>query len=465
MGARVAAAGSIVVATATLATLALLTARDLLYVTGSLLTGALGISALWIAATNRRWRWWAAVAATLLVGGAVAILVIDRRGIVAVSVALAGILGAWALGTVALRWEVRRVLDERWHPVPAARRGVVIMNPRSGDGKVARCNLVDEAGRRGIEAVVLETGNDLAQLAEDAAARGADALGMAGGDGSQAVVAAVAAAHDLPFVCIPAGTRNHFALDCGIDRSDPVKALDAFGPARETTIDLGEVNGEVFVNNVSLGLYARIVASAEYREAKQRTVAEMLPDLLGPDAGPPGLTVDGPDGPIHGAQVVQVSNNPYSLSSLSGFGSRPRLDTGALGVATLSIHRPSDLNRLIALEVAGHPERYEGWRQWTTGELVVMDSPPVAIAADGEARLRTPPLHFVIRPGALRIRIAHGQPGASPAFLLAPVGVSTLLGLSRIVRGRPSGIVPPDLRAGSLEDDGCYGTRATPWST
>ena len=105
---------------------------------------------------------------------------------------------------------------------------------------------------------------------------------MAGGDGSQAVVAAVAADHGLPFVCIPAGTRNHLAADLGIDRAHPASALDAFGSARETTIDLAEANGEVFVNNVSLGLYARIVASEQYREAKRRTVAEMLPELLGP---------------------------------------------------------------------------------------------------------------------------------------------------------------------------------------
>ena len=153
--------------------------------------------------------------------------------------------------------------------------------------------------------------------------RGADALGMAGGDGSQAVVAAVAAEHGLPFVCIPAGTRNHLALDLGIDRDDPVGALDAFGSARESTIDLAEVNGEVFVNNVSLGLYAQVVASAEYRWAKRRTVAEMLPDLVGPDAASFGLSVDGPDGPVTSAQLIQISNNPYTLSSLAGFGSRP----------------------------------------------------------------------------------------------------------------------------------------------
>ena len=94
---------------------------------------------------------------------------------------------------------------------------------------------------------------------------------MAGGDGSQAVVAAVPAAHDLPFVCVPAGTRYHFGLlDLGVDRDDVVGSLDAYGAARQARIDLGDVNGQVFVNNVSLGVYGRIVASDEYRDAKLR---------------------------------------------------------------------------------------------------------------------------------------------------------------------------------------------------
>ena len=214
-----------------------------------------------------------------------------------------------------------------------------------------------------------------------------------------------------------------------------------------TTIDLADVNGEVFVNNVSLGLYPRIVASENYREAKRRTVAEMLPDLLGPDAAPSGLAVDGPDGPVMGAQVIQVSNNPYSLSSLTGFGSRPRLNAGTLGVATLSISRTSEVNRLVAMEAAGHPERYEGWRQWTAHDLEVRGPPSLAAAVDGEARTWEPPLRITIRPGALRVRIAVGQSGASPALLRAPVAVSTIVGLVRLVRGRPSGIVARERQA------------------
>ena len=128
-----------------------------------------------------------------------------------------------------------------------------------------------EARRRGIEPIVLQPGDDLLELAEDAIARGAQVIGMAGGDGSQALVATVAARHDVAHVCIPAGTRNHFALDLGLDRDDVVGALDAFTDGVERRIDLARVNDRVFVNNASLGVYAKVVQSEAYRDAKLET--------------------------------------------------------------------------------------------------------------------------------------------------------------------------------------------------
>ena len=110
---------------------------------------------------------------------------------------------------------------------------------------------------------------------------------MAGGDGSQAVVAAIAAEHELPYACIPSGTRNHFALDLGVDREDVVGALDALvDGAGERYVDLGEVNGRVFVNNVSLGVYAEAVSQDSYREAKLRTLLDTLAETLGPGGEP-----------------------------------------------------------------------------------------------------------------------------------------------------------------------------------
>ena len=118
----------------------------------------------------------------------------------------------------------------------------------------------------------------------------------------------------------------------------------SLGRLTKASVDLAEVNGTVFVNNMSLGLYAEFVSSDQCRQAKRRTVAKMLPGLLGPGATPSGLRLDGPEGLITDVQAVEVSNNPYTLRSVIGFGSRAWLDTGTLGVASLAIKRPSDVN-------------------------------------------------------------------------------------------------------------------------
>ena len=160
--------------------------------------------------------------------------------------------------------------------------------------------------------MVLQPGEELVALAEAAVAGGADVIGMAGGDGSLALVAGVAARHQVPMVVVPAGTRNHLAMDLGLDRGDVVGALDAYGAAVERAVDLGDVNGRPFVNNVSLGLYAEIIRSPAYRDAKLDTTLSALPGLLGPGSAPFDLRFTDPAGKRHtGAHLVQVSNNRY----------------------------------------------------------------------------------------------------------------------------------------------------------
>ena len=177
--------------------------------------------------------------------------------------------------------------------VPAPSHAVLFFNPKSGGGKAERFKLADEARARGIEPIELGPPWDLEALVRGALDRGADALAMAGGDGSQAIVAAIAAERELPYACIPAGTRNHFALDLGVDRDDVIGALDAFVDGGERIVDLAEVNGRVFVNNVSLGVYAESVQKQEYRDAKIRTILDTVPDMLGPAEA--SSTCAGPD--------------------------------------------------------------------------------------------------------------------------------------------------------------------------
>jgi diacylglycerol kinase family enzyme len=160
--------------------------------------------------------------------------------------------------------------------VTGSGRAVLLLNPRSGGGKAARPGLADLARRSGADVVAVRPGDDLGELAEDLAAGGAGVLGVAGGDGSMAPVAAVASRHGLPFVCVSAGTRNHFALDLGLDPNDLAHAMTAFRRGVEVRVDLGEVNGQVFVSNVSLGIYAALVRSRHYRRSKVRAVLDEL---------------------------------------------------------------------------------------------------------------------------------------------------------------------------------------------
>ena len=309
-------------------------------------------------------------------------------------------------------------------PHPAPQRPVLFYNPKSGGGKAQRFALADEARARGIEPVELRLDDDLEQLVRAAVADGADAIAMAGGDGSQAIVAAVAAEHDLPYACVPAGTRNHFALDLGVDRDDVVGALDAFVDGGERRVDLAEVNGRVFVNNVSLGLYAEAVQRPGYREAKLRTLLDTVPDVLGPEGGGLDLRWSGPGGHEHrGGAAILVSNNRYRLGRAVGSGTRPRIDDGLLGitVAGSSIGGGGD-GRL--------PQR--PWREWTAPAFEVDAADPVPAGIDGEAVRLEPPLRFHIRSGVLRVRVARQHPGASPSASM-PEGIGpSLRTLARI---------------------------------
>jgi diacylglycerol kinase family enzyme len=295
--------------------------------------------------------------------------------------------------------------------IPGARVGpsthpVLLANPRSGGGTAERVALADEAHRRGIEYVVLGPGDDLQRRAEEAVQRGADVLGMAGGDGSQGLVAQVALAHDLAFVCVPVGTRNHFAKDLGLDPGDPVAALDAFGDAEEIRIDLGLVADRVFVNNVSFGVYAMIVGTAGYRENKPVTAWQVLPSVLGPEAGPVDLRFTGPDGRERtGFQLILVSNGPYRFTADSRFGSRERMDLGVLGIVAARAGEGDDFPAFAAAWWAGQRDSSGAWLQWEASEFEVRSAGPIPAGVDGEALVFDPPLRLRSLPGPLRVRV------------------------------------------------------------
>ncbi len=396
------------------------------------------VMAGWTALVNRGAA--RAVAAGVSIVALVALVVLLVLGS---PVRLALLVGLVLISTAAARVALGHDLAHRHAGVQSvgpAHRGVLIMNRWSGGGKVDKFDLETEARRHGVTPIVLQRGDDLRALAEQAVAEGADVIGMAGGDGSQALVADVARRHDVAFVCVPAGTRNHFALDLGLDRADVAAALEAYGDAVERRVDLALLGDRVFVNNASLGVYATVVQSRSYRDAKLATTAQVLPDLLGPGAARLDLRYAGPDGkPAPLADIVLVSNGAYRLESLNGFGTRERLDAGVLGIVAVTVDNARDLPVLLAAEASGHVDRFRGYRSWTTPELEIDSAQQlVDVGVDGEALRLPPPLRFRSLPGALRVRTPINAPGVAPAAV-APHGVGLAsVALLRVLSGRPA---------------------------
>jgi diacylglycerol kinase family enzyme len=379
---------------------------------------AAAVLAMWFAVTRTGARRLLAGLLALIAVVAFVLVSLSSSGLVSILFRVALVLAAVALIRDVVAHHPGLLGSDAPPPrtVPPARHGVLIMNMKSGGGKAERSGLEGHCRARGIDGVVLQPGDDLVDLAESAVNGGADVIGMAGGDGSQALVASVAARRDVAMVVVPAGTRNHLALDLGLDRDDVVGALDAFGEAVEQPMDLAEVNGRVFVNNVSLGLYATIVRSPEYRAAKVDTALGALPAALGPGSTPFDLRFTGPDGEPHlGAHVVQVSNNPYGRTA-GARTIRPHLDTGHLGVVALVLDGDRAAGSFMAAIAVNRPERFPGFLAWEPTTFQVDSEGEIDVGLDGEALRMETPLRFTVRPAVLRIRRAAWATSRSPTL-------------------------------------------------
>lgn len=365
--------------------------------------------------------WWAiarrgvlrAAGAVLAVGAPVAVVVLAYHAHALLLSVI--VLVLWLAAFVCARAALRAARPPKPMPAretPPPRRPVLIMNPKSGGGKVGRFRLAERAEELGAEVILLDTSaeQDVADLARGAVADGADLLGVAGGDGTQALVAAVAVEHGLPFLVVSAGTRNHFAMDLGLDREDPATCLDALRDGVELTVDLGRVGDRPFVNTVSFGAYAAIVQSPEYRDAKTATALDALPDLLmGADG--PHLTADAGGRRIDAPQALLVSNNPYAGADPVNLGRRPRLDRGVLGVLGIRVDGAAQ-----AAELALRGERATGLTVLSARRVTVRaDAPEIPVAVDGEALTLPTPVVCSLAGGALRVRVPRDRPGADPA--------------------------------------------------
>lgn len=258
--------------------------------------------------------------------------------------------------------------------------GFLVVNLGSGKASPTADELVEAASGLGIDAHVMQPGEDAADAARHADAQ---ALGIAGGDGSLAAVAAVAVERDLRFVCVPFGTRNHFARDLGLDRDDPLAALDAYR-GHERRIDVGWANDRLFLNNVSLGVYAQLVHQREHHRRRRQALARVRAWLaLATHREPLGISVDG--APVD-ARLVLVGNNAYVLE-LPTIGARARLDAGILALYVVQ---------------GGVDERH--------GQRFVVDARAgrITAAVDGEPEVLATPIEFRVQPRALRLLVPPG---------------------------------------------------------
>ncbi|HJZ24650.1 MAG TPA: diacylglycerol kinase family protein [Streptosporangiaceae bacterium] len=352
------------------------------------------------------WRW---LSLAVLVVVPIAVIVIfafaDLLWVAAASAA------AWLLSGLSARSALTgERTDWRMPEYPAQPRAshpYLIMNPKSGGGKVEKFDLKRKAEELGADVFLIGGSEpvDVAEVARTAVAGGADLLGVAGGDGTQALVAGVAAEHGIPFMVIAAGTRNHFALDLGLDRDNPAACLDALSDGVELRVDLGVIGGQIFVNNVSFGAYAEIVQTPAYRDDKLHTTLNMLPDLLQGHRGIPfAAHVDGVE--IEAPQALLVANNPYGTGDIAGLGRRTRLDRGVLGVVGVRVTSARQAVDLLRGEHAAglnvlNAEKVE----------ITANTPQVPIGIDGEAVLMPTPVECTIRPAALRVRVPRNRPG------------------------------------------------------
>ena len=293
----------------------------------------------------------------------------------------------------------------------------LILNPASGGTAVLLRRLTRAARERGIRVRALAPGENARHAALGAADDGAGSLAVAGGDGSVAAVAGVARVaveRGVPLAVVPTGTLNHFARDLGLDLARPLRALDAFVAGYETRADVGRINGRLFINNVSLGVYAEMLGDPGYRVDKLRVAQTKLQAIFSNPTLRRALRITPPDGaPLESVVAVVVSNNPYEFSRWDGLGKRHRLDTGTLQISVLDAGTLDELERLLAGTLLGSIEFRPALRHWTSQHLEMgVPGEVVRAGIDGEPITLEAPLRFSVDPGALRVLVPEGPPAS-----------------------------------------------------
>ena len=286
--------------------------------------------------------------------------------------------------------------------------GLVVVNPHSGPCETS----VGEVAAAFPGSRVHEiTGKDVLPQIRAAIREDTEFVAVAGGDGTLRCAANVLAGTDLPLLPVPAGTRNHFAREVGITNlGDASRAAGG----RRRRIDVGEVNGEVFVNNAGIGIYPRILrrrkADEKHMPKALATLAAVWVDLRNFHR----FTVTVEDHPYR-AWMVFVGNGRYG-QSLFDVTERGSLDSGLLDVRVLRADRALARLRTVAALVSGRADSSPMAVFDEVRDIELrLDRAEADVALDGEiVRLRSP-LVFRCRPAALTVLVPPGDAGAGDA--------------------------------------------------
>jgi YegS/Rv2252/BmrU family lipid kinase len=286
----------------------------------------------------------------------------------------------------------------------------VILNASSGAGDSAeiRQRLADAFDAAGVDARIslAASGVELVTLAQTAARGDAASVVAAGGDGTINAVAAAIIDSGKTLGILPAGTMNHFAKDLKIPL-DLEGAVETIAAGRAASVDVGEVNGKIFLNNSSLGLYPRIIHE---REKQQRLGWGKWPAYLWAALAVlrryPFLNIRlGADGKELTGRTpfVFVGNNEYQMERFD-VGGRACLDKGELSVYTTHGTGRLGLVRLALRALLGGLRQERDFLAFTTTDMWISTRHKrVRVALDGEVTIMEPPLHYHVRPGALRV--------------------------------------------------------------
>jgi diacylglycerol kinase family enzyme len=262
----------------------------------------------------------------------------------------------------------------------------------------------------GIDAeVMVFKGKNLAMRIAGLPVGDVDVVVAAGGDGTVNAVANLLAGTDTPLAVIPAGTRNHFVKDLGAPlRLDEIVQAVARGTVR--AVDLGEVNGKIFVNNASIGLYPRMVRRRDHQRLRfgRGKWPAMFVAGLSVFRRFPQVEVHltfGGETVTRKTPFVFIGNNEYQMHLLS-LGGRMALDTGRLSVYVANRTGRFGLLRLAMRALFGRLRQAADFDLLSATDFVVdTRKRRLHVALDGELLRLRPPLHFRARPGALRVVI------------------------------------------------------------